>query len=222
MAESPKGNIFHIKGRRVGADAIVSRDEQWGARAREANPPSKEWVYSSFPFYASESVVASGGMQTTFNVSIMPPVSSVIHATAARIKIYTEDSGKNLRVCLYRYVRERESTKKKRRLIKVLNSETVFDCGTQHRTAPLDVLLGGDGAKVIPGEVYFLGYRASSNSIVLPCASTNSMNHFPMYYQSYEDDVALPVELDLESMSKTYDGNVPWVSFLSKEASILL
>ena len=222
MAESTKGNIFHVRGRRVGPDAIVSRDEQWSALGREANPPAKEWIYSSFPFYASESVVASGGMQTTFNISIMPPVSSVIHATTARIKIYTEDSGKDLRVCLYRYDREREPTKDRRRLVKVLNSETVFDCGTQFRTTPLDVFLRGDGAKVVPGEVYFLGYRASSNSIVLPCASTNNMNHFPMYYQTHADDVPLPNELNLERMSKTYDGNVPWVSFLSREASVLL
>ena len=221
MDETGKGDIPFIKGRRVGPDAIVSRDQQWAARAREANPPAKEWVYSTFPFYATEAVVLNQGLATTLNLCIMPPISGILHATSARIKGYAGVSGKDLRICIYRYHSKGESTKIKRRLIKVLNSEVVFDCSSAARTTPIDIELRGGGAKAFPGEPYFLGYRASSNSLMFPTASTNDIGHFPMYYQAHGDGVSLPTELNLEAMNKTYQGNIPWVTYLSKEASIL-
>lgn len=221
MDESGKGNIPFIKGRRVGPDAIVSRDEQWAARAREANPPAKEWVYSTFPFYATEAVVLNQGLSTTLNLCIMPSMGGILEATSARIKVYTGVSGKDLRICLYRYHSDRKLSNRKRRLVKVLNSEIKFDCSAAARTTPIDVTLGGAGARITPGEPYFLGYRASSNSLMFPTASTNDIGHFPMYYQNHVDDESLPTELNLEAMNKTYQGNIPWVTYLSKEAAIL-
>jgi len=222
MAESTKGDIFHLRGRRVGPDAIVSRDEQWAARSREANPPAKEWVYSTFPFFAPNALEPQGSLGTFFNICIMPPISSTLHAVTARLKVYTGVANEELRVCLYRYARERDSTKKRRRLIKVLNSETVFDCTNNSRATPNDVSLGGDGAKVLPSEPFFLGWKASHANLRIPAAVVGNINHWPVYSQSYNDGVSFPNDVNLEDMSKSYDGNVPWVSFLSKEASILL
>ena len=222
MDESNKGDIPFVRGRRVGPDAIVSRDEQWSALAREANPPHKEWVYSSFPFYANEATVVNAGLQTTLNICLMPPIGGNILATHVRTTVYTGVSDKDLRVCLYRYHPERESTKLKRRLIKILNSEVVIDCSTTKRDGPTGVNVGGAGVVVRSGEPYFLGYRASSNSIMFPTASANNRGQFPMFYQNHDDDTPLPTEVNLAEMSKTYDGNIPWVTYLSAEGSILL
>jgi len=223
MDESRRGDIPFIKGRRVGPDAIVSRDEQWAAQGREANPVAKEWVFSSFPFHASDAVTSGGAtLGTTLNLCIMPSLSGHLIATHVRTTVYTGVSDKELRVCLYRYYPERGSTKIKRRLVKVLNSEAIIDCSTTLRTAPTGVDAGVKGGVVVePGEPYFLGYRASSGSIRVPTAASNNVGQFPMYHQPHADNTLLPAELNLATMSKTYDGNIPWVSYLSKEASIL-
>lgn len=214
-------NIPFIKGRRVGPDAVVSRDEQWAARVREAYPPAKEWLFSSFPFHASEAVAGTATLSTTLNLCIMPSISGYLVATHARTTVFTGVSGEELRVCLYRYHPEMETTKPQRRLVKVLNSEVVIDCSTTAKTAPTGADTGGEGARIMPGEPYFLGYRTSSSSIRIPSAATNDLGQFPMYWQAHADNTPLPTELNLAAMNKTYNGNIPWITYLSKDASIL-
>ena len=221
MAESDKGIIPFIKGRRVGPDAIVSRDEQWAARAREQNPPAKEWVYSTFPFYATEAVVLNQSIGTTFNICAMPALGGILKATSARTTVYTGSAGKELRLCLYRYHREKKDGSQRRVLRKILHSEAVIDCATTLRTAPSNVELGGSGAVVHPGEPCFLGFRGSADALRFPTASTDNIGHFAMYYRTHADNESLPAEVNLAQMTKTYQGNIPWVSYLSKEASIL-
>ena len=214
-------DIPFIKGRRVGPDAIVSRDEQWGARSREANPALKEWVYSTFPFYATEAVVLNQTINTTLNICAMPAMGGILRATTARTTVYTGVSGESLRLCLYRYHREKKDSSQRRVLRKIVHSEAVIDCTTTLRTEPTNVELGGSGAIVYPDEPCFLGYRGSHSSLRFPTASTDNIGHFAMYYRAHADDESLPLEVDLAQMTKTYQGNIPWVSYLSKEASIL-
>ena len=64
MAESTKGNIFHVKGRRVGPDAIVSRDEQWDARAREDSVKRDEWFISTMPMHSHNGLVVNDALDT--------------------------------------------------------------------------------------------------------------------------------------------------------------
>ena len=148
---------------------------------------------------------------------MLPPLSGVLELVTARITIHTADSGKHIRACIYRY----DSSQGKKQFVKVPSSEVLFDVSSDTKSgAPLDVPLDG-AARLVPGHIYFVGTRSNSGTVRIPAAVTSSVSPFPSF-QYPVPDKTLPRRIDIETMSKTYDGFVPWVSYLSIDAKNLL
>ena len=222
MARGPKAKfprrseIPYGRGQRRGADSSIDQEESWAIRAREANPAASEWFISTFPFYANDAVVVNGALGAALKLNALPSLSGTIEVTAARIKVYTEDSGKHIRACIYRY----DTTQKVKQFVKVPNTEVVFDVSSQYRTTPLDVKLDGV-ARLTPGYPYFLGTRSNSGTVRVPVTTAQDRSHFPSYQIPVADE-PLPGRLNISDLDKNYNGYVPWITYLSKEAEQLL
>ena len=133
------------------------------------------------------------------------------------MKIFTSDSGKHIRTCLYQYDSDKDL--RVRLFRKVLNSECVNDLSTRFISAPKDTALK-DVAKLQPGKRYFLGYRNNSGTARLPTNDTlasGTVGHFPVYTMSYADQ-PLPKTIKMSLLSKYYGGNVPWITYISNDA----
>jgi len=211
-----RSEIPHGRGQRRGEDAWSGQEESWAIRARESNPDAAEWFISSFPFHANDAVVVTGALGAALQLNMLPSLSGVIEVTSARIKIYTQDSGKTIRACIYRF----DTSQKTKQFVKVPNTDVTFDVSAQYRTTPLDVKLDGV-ARLTPGYPYFLGTRANSGTVRVPVTTAQNVCHFPSYQIPVEDG-PLPGRLNISDLDKNYDGYVPWITYLSKEAEQLL
>lgn len=211
--------IPFIKGRRVGPDAIVSRDEQWAARAREANPPRKEWLLSTGSWQTNGSLVVSSNPSTELRFIPVAPLSGILDAVVGRIEIDTVHAANTFTTAIYRYVSDRSS--RERMLLKVRNSEVVFPVDNDTKSKPpLDVETGGV-ATVLPDEQHFIAYRSSGTTLRLPSIPGHDMSHFCCYTFSGLSSGTLPDRMFISNLTKQYDITIPWITYLSKEASIL-
>ena len=209
-------DIPFIKGRRVGPDAIVSRDEQWAARSREAHPPREEWYVSTLPPHMNNAVSESAPMIEELVIAPLAQIPGILDATSARLRVSTRGIGEKLRVCLYRY--EDSRTLRKKALRKVPNSDAIFDLSLDTTAgAPLDVALNGV-ATVLPGRQYFVGFRCTSTSARIPCASVDDVGHYACYVHEGYPDAVPPVNLAASDLQKTYEARVPWITYVSTNA----
>ena len=215
-------DIPFIKGRRVGPDAIVSRDEQWAARSREAHPPATAWYISTgTPADAGDLAITSALNENFLVIAPAIPLTGVVDISVARLPVNTEDAGEHFRVCLYKYVNDRDFAK--RSLLKVRHTDVVFDvsANTKTTTPPLEIDLA-DTVRLYPNEVYFIGYRPSDKTTMrLPLFPGNDMNPFFQFYDESETTGTFPDKLVIADLSKNHKYYTPWVTYLSKEASIL-
>lgn len=225
MVRKKSTSVPFIRGRKVGPDAIVNRNEQWAARAREANPPRDEWFISTMPMHGHNGLVVNDALDENLHIVPLPSLSSILDATAIRIKIVTGDSGKHIRVCLYEY--KTDLSYRNRALRKVTNSELAIDVSTRFVSAPLDSPLDGV-ATVHPGRAYFMGYRSNTTTVRVPVNDTLgggiTIGHFPKYTLVGYPDETLPSTIRFSDLNKAdnYSGNVPWLTYISNEAKNLL
>jgi hypothetical protein len=217
-------DIPFIKGRRVGPDAIVSRDEQWAARVREVNPPREEWLISTYPMHFHRGLTVGGDAISATNLELvpLPSLGGILDAVATRMKIFTQDAGKHIRTCIYEYAPNKNL--RNRVFKKVPNSECTTDVTDRHISTPLDTRLNGV-CSLKPGKPYFLAWRGNSEDVRVPIsdmdATSDTTGHFPIYYMTYPDE-RLPVEVRISHFSKRYTGGVPWITYISNDALQLL
>ena len=211
-------DIPFIKGRRVGQDSILSRDEQWGARVREAATPRDEWFISTMPMHGHNGLVVNDELDQDLNIVPLPTLSSTLDAVAVRLKIFTAHSGKHIRTCLYQY--DSHADLRFRKFRKVLHSDAVIDLSTRFTSAPKDVALK-DVAELHPNKRYFLGYLNNSDTARLPTNDTLAagltVGHYPVYTMAHADQ-ALPKTIRFSKLAKYYGGNVPWITYISNDA----
>ena len=222
MDESGKGDIPFIKGRRVGPDAIISRDEQWAARSREANPQATSWYISTgTPADAGNLAITSALNEDFLIIAPAIPLTGVLDISVARLTVNTGDAGEHFRTCLYKYVGHRDL--RKRSLLKVRHTDVVFDVSTDTKSdiPPHEIDLA-ESVRLYPSEIYFIGYRPSDKATMrLPLFPGNDMSPFFQYFDTSETTGTFPDKLVIADLGQNHNLFMPWVTYLSKEASIL-
>ena len=227
-------DIPYSQGRKLGPDARVRQDEDWSRTRREEENFGEEWWLSTMPLHSTQRPVDEDPDVITtaelnhlgkLQVTAFPALSGVLFAEAVRLKINNQDTndGTFLDVCIYQAVASEKS--RTMNFVKVPQSGVRISPNKRFLAAPLDFSLKGT-VKLYPGRQYFLGWKSNAADLRIPVANCPvnadiGVTHLPTFLLDKEEDEVppgLPGEITPSEMIKFYGAQVPWITYVSRNA----